>query len=89
MKRIPIKKAVLAMVAPLLVSLRKVSFILNDKYRTTAEKKIIIRIRANTMAIIVRSIDISFYLFGFSHSITVFTVSSIRLMVRMPSRKVL
>lgn len=53
------------MVEPRRVSFRKVSLILNERYRTTAEKKMTSSIRANTMPIIAKSKDIMRSPFGF------------------------
>jgi hypothetical protein len=55
----------------------------------TAEKNTSSKMIVKTIAMIVRSSDILFYLLGFSHSIMVLTVSSVKLMIRKPSRKVL
>ncbi len=52
--RVPIRKAVLTMFAPRLVSLRKVSFTLKARYSTTAEKKIKSSTSVNTIAMMVK-----------------------------------
>lgn len=89
-KSAPIRKIIFTMLAPRFDSLRKVSFTLNDRYSTTAEKKIRSNMNANAIAITVRSIDmLRLYLLGFSHSVIEVTISSVKLITLMPSRNVL
>ena len=86
--RMPMRKAVWMIFAVRLVFLN-VSFMRKERYKMTAEKNTSSKMMVKTIAMIVRSRDIMIYLFGFSHSIMVLTVSSVKLIMRMPSRKVL